>query len=329
MPTHTTAAILPVTRAQAAEYMILFVNRRSYLRQSHYQSKKSGRFCFYKACDRVSKQPLSIDTATVQRHLAGHLTIGVYAINPESQCSKWIAIDADYADARRDLFGLQEAFREDGIESLIEQSRRGGHLWIFLAEPLPAKLCRLYVLNVARRLGIAIKQNKEDGIEVFPRQDELQPGEFGNAIRGPLGVHRASMERYWFEDAGPTLEAQLQLLCQVKRVTREELTTLTAGMSPVPAPVHAMPWVELPAVEGKKHGFHILSYVRTHRRSGKNYVGQCPSCAQRGEDRHGTHLSISVAEPRMYHCWAGCTREMIRSALGCPIPSSVRFAQTA
>jgi hypothetical protein len=329
MPTHTTAVILPVTRAQAVQYMILFVNRRAYLRQSHYPSKKSGRFYFYKVCDRVSKQPLSIDAATVQSHLAGHLTIGVYAINPDSQCSKWIAIDADYADSRRDLLRLQEAFRKDGIESLIEQSRRGGHLWIFLAEPLPAKLCRLYVLNVARRLGIAIKQNKEDGIEVFPRQDELQPDEFGNAIRGPLGVHRASMERYWFEDAEPTLEAQLQLLCQVKRVTREELETLTAGMSPIPAPVPAMPWVQLPAAGSQNHGFHILSYIRTHRRSGKNYVGQCPSCAQRGEDRRGTHLSISVAEPRMYHCWAGCTKEMIRSALGCPIPSSVRFAQSA
>src|SRR5664280_3445002 len=34
MSTHTTAAILPVTRAQAAEYMLLFANRRAYLRQS-------------------------------------------------------------------------------------------------------------------------------------------------------------------------------------------------------------------------------------------------------------------------------------------------------
>jgi hypothetical protein len=35
MSTHTTAAVLPVTRAQAAEYMLLFANRRAYLRQSH------------------------------------------------------------------------------------------------------------------------------------------------------------------------------------------------------------------------------------------------------------------------------------------------------
>jgi hypothetical protein len=137
------------------------------------------------------------------------------------------------------------------------------------------------------------------------------------------------MERYWFEDAEPTLEAQLQLLCQVKRVTREELATLTAGMSPIPAPAPAKTWVQMPAAGSKNHGFHILSYIHIHRRSGKNYVAQCPSCAQRGEDRHQTHLSISVAEPRMYHCWAGCTKEMIRSALGCPIRSSARFTQAA
>src|SRR5208337_2368516 len=101
-----------------------------------------------------------------------------------------------------------------------------GHLWALLAEPLPAKLCRLYVLNVARRLGVAVKRDKSDGIEVFPRQNELQSGEFGNAIRGPLGIHRASMIRYWFEAAEPNLEAQFRLLRQVKRVSREQFQTL-------------------------------------------------------------------------------------------------------
>ena len=329
MSTHTTAAVLPVTRAQAAEYMLLFANRRAYLRQSHLPSKKSGRFYFYKACDRESKQPLSISIATIHSHLAGHLTIGVYAINPESQSSKWIAIDADYPDARCDLLRLQQACREDGIEALMEQSRRGGHLWIFLAEPLPAKLCRLYVLNVARRLGIAVKRDKEDGIEVFPRQNELQPGEFGNAIRGPLGIHRASMQRYWFVAAEPTLDAQFQLLRQVRRVTREHLDALTAGMVPIPDPAPATPWVQLPAVRGQSQSFQILRHVSNTKRSGRNYIARCPGCAQRDEDRRGTHLSISVAEPRMYHCWAGCSKEMIRAALGCPIPSSAWSPRTA
>jgi len=125
MSTQSTAVILPVTHAQAAEYMHMFANRRAYLRQSHYPNKKSGRFYFYKACNRESKQPLSLDVATVQGHLEGRFTIGIYAINPESQRSKWTAIDADYAEARRDLLQLQQAFREDGIEALMERSRRG------------------------------------------------------------------------------------------------------------------------------------------------------------------------------------------------------------
>ena len=329
MSTYTTAAILPVTRAQAAEYMILFVNRRAYLRQGHYPSKKSGRFYFYKVCDRVSKQPLSIDTATVQSHLAGHLTIGVYAINPDSQCSKWIVIDADYADARRDLLRLQEAFRENGIEALIEQSRRGGHLWIFLAEPSPAKLCRLYALNVARRLGIAIKQNKEDGIEVFPRQDELQPGEFGNAIRGPLGVHRASMERYWFEDAGQPLKRSFSCFAR---------SNGSLGRNSKPSPPECHPSrPQSPRCPGsnrlplKARSMASISSATSAptgaaaRTTWRN-VHRAPNVGRTGMEL----ISRSpLPNPACTTAGPGGTKEMIRSAVGCPISSSARFARTA
>ena len=40
-----------------------------------------------------------------------------------------------------------------------------------------------------------------EGIEVFPKHNQLQEGEFGNAIRGPLGVHRGANRRYWFYGA--------------------------------------------------------------------------------------------------------------------------------
>jgi len=52
-----------------------------------------------------------------------------------------------------------------------------------------------------------------DGIEIFPKQDELRREEFGNAIRGPLGVHWGAREsrgwRYWFYGADYKLEDQL------------------------------------------------------------------------------------------------------------------------
>ena len=314
-----TAAILPATHAQAAEYYSLFANRRAYVRQSHFPNSESGRFFYYQARNRASKQPLSIDIPAIQSHLAGHLTIGIYAINPQAQTSKWIAIDADYHEARTDLIRLQLGFHQEGIDALFEQSRRGGHLWALLAEPLPAKLCRLYVLNVARRLGIAVKQGKSDGIELFPRQNELQSGEFGNAIRGPLGIHRAGMNRYWFEAAEPNLEAQFRLLRQVKRLSRELLETLTAGMNPIPDRVPKLVSIGAQVNGGGHQVFQILRHFPNAKRNGRNYVARCPACAMRGEDRRGAHLAISVVEPRMYHCWAGCTAEEIREALGSPI----------
>lgn len=127
---------------------------------------------------------------------------------PETQCSKWVAIDADYSRAHRDLATLKLELKEDGVEAALEMSRRGAHLWILCEKPLPAKDCRIYIYNLALRLGVPIKGtlNQLDGIEIFPRQDELREGEFGNAIRAPLGVHRPTciatgsrkLRRTWF-----------------------------------------------------------------------------------------------------------------------------------
>jgi hypothetical protein len=65
--------------------------------------------------------------------------------------------------------------------------------------------------------------------------------------------------------------------------------------------------------------FRILEHVGKVRKVGRNYVTRCPSCAEAGQDRSGDNLAISINDPRKYICWAGCPREMIRRAVGCPI----------
>jgi hypothetical protein len=65
--------------------------------------------------------------------------------------------------------------------------------------------------------------------------------------------------------------------------------------------------------------FRILDYVQVRRQVGRNWVARCPSCAHAGRDRSGDNLAIAVEEPRKYICWAGCSKEMIREALGRPI----------
>ena len=63
----------------------------------------TGRHYHYQPKNKDSGQPLELDPATVRKHLAGWITIGLYAINSQSQRCKWIAIDADYDDAFFDL----------------------------------------------------------------------------------------------------------------------------------------------------------------------------------------------------------------------------------
>jgi len=49
-------------------------------------------------------------------------------LNPTTQTSKWVAIDADYEQAFEDLLKLQWELGQDGVAAALEKSRRGGHL---------------------------------------------------------------------------------------------------------------------------------------------------------------------------------------------------------
>jgi hypothetical protein len=191
---------LQASAGVVADYFRLFVNRRAYTLQSNRPHLESGRHYYYRPKDKKTGQGLSLTLDTIRRHLEGEITIGLYAINPATQCSKWVAIDADYEDALTDLLKLSFYLRQDGVESALEKSHRGGHLWIFMAEPLQARDCRIYVCDLALRLGIPVKGRRQrEGIEVFPKHDALKPGRYGNAIRGPLGIHRGAAQRFYTE----------------------------------------------------------------------------------------------------------------------------------
>jgi hypothetical protein len=285
------------------------------------RSLRNGSVPYFLARDWQTKVPKPLDADVVRKHLNGDITINLFAINPETQRSKWVAIDADFDGAIEALLQLQHKLKQDGVEAALEQSRRGGHLWIFAAEPLLASECRIYVYNLALRLGVPVKCGSvNEGIEVFPRQDRIEDGEFGNAIRAPLGVHRKTNQRYWFNAAAPAPEAQLDYLDSLKKLAEEELRTFIHGITLPEAyrPVLAPPYIP-PVYSTLGTEFRILDCVRATRKDGRNWTARCPSCAQIGRDHSGDHLAIQIKNPRLYRCWAGCTKEEIRAALGQPI----------
>jgi hypothetical protein len=315
---------LTATPALIRIYTDLFVNRRAYTLQSIRPHPESGRHYYYRPKERDSGAPLLLMEQTVADHLEGRITIGLYAINPLNQRCKWVAIDADYAAAMDDLIKLQYQLTKDRVESALEMSKRGGHLWIFLATPLIARKCRTYIYDLAQRLGVPVKTSGlAEGIEVFPKHDEIREGAFGNAMRGPLGIHRGAKRRFWFYGADYSLEAQIEFLTRLRKLTEEELDRFTVGKKLPPSIAKVRSEVEpvsKNALGESRRGFCILDHVSKTRVVGRNYVAQCPSCALAGRDSGRDNLAILVSDPRFYRCWAGCTKQMIRAAVGKPIP---------
>jgi hypothetical protein len=75
----------------------------------------------------------------------------------------------------------------------LEKSRRGGHLWLFLAEAVAGR--------EARALGQGLlAAHRVEGVKLFPKQDQIADGP-GSLIRMPFGVHRLTDRRYGFSTA--------------------------------------------------------------------------------------------------------------------------------
>jgi hypothetical protein len=310
------------TSTNVEDYWQLFVNRRAYVLQSKRPHPESGRYYYFRPKAGKNGEPVSLTAATIRRHLEGDLTLGVYAMNPATQRCKWIAMDGDYKESLKHLCELQWELQQQKVEAALEQSRRGAHLWIFGEQPLLARQCRLLISGLAEKLGIPVKgAGTADGIEVFPKHDELKDGDFGNAVRGPLGIHRAISARFWFYGADYNLDNQLVFLKRVTKLSEEHMNALLQKLGqrsePEKREVTLAPRWQYPA---QQRQFHILDHIEVRRKTGRNWIARCPSCAASGRDRSADNLAISVDEPQKYICWAGCSKEMIRAALGCPIP---------
>lgn len=131
---------------------------------------------------------LPLDERAIYNHLAGAATIGVYPLLPDDTCH-FLAVDFDETDWREDTRAFARSCRELDIPVALEISRsgNGAHAWIFFAKAVPAR--------EARRLGTAVishacahsRQLKLSSYDrLFPSQDTLPKGGFGNLIALPL-----------------------------------------------------------------------------------------------------------------------------------------------
>ncbi|WP_449104456.1 TOTE conflict system archaeo-eukaryotic primase domain-containing protein [Pseudomonas mohnii] len=134
------------------------------------------------------RQLIPLDNQVLYRHLAGEIVAGVYPLLADDTCH-FLAVDFDEADWREDLLGFAQSCHELGVPVALEISRsgNGAHAWIFFANAVTAQ--------DARRLGTAIishtcartRQLKLSSYDrLFPNQDRMPKGGFGNLIALPL-----------------------------------------------------------------------------------------------------------------------------------------------
>jgi len=245
------------------------------------------------------KRPLT--TAMVASHLRGTMTLGVYALDPESR-AHWICFDADTQEQWESLKQLASSLSSSDATVYLELSRRGGHLWLF-TPPLPGL--------EARRFGHELlREHNLEGIELYPRQDRLVTGP-GSLVRLPFGVHRKSHHIYHFiapdgQTLAPTIRDQIHLLASPFIVSQAFIESILTRAPAATLVEQSLPFEpnrdvsKMTLSERLKATISVLSFVSRYVALDERHAGFCPF-----HDDQIKSFSVN-AEANYWHCFAGC-----------------------
>lgn len=134
------------------------------------------------------RQLLPLTDAVLRDHLTGKCTVGIYPLLVDDSCH-FLAVDFDEAEWQDDARAFMQSCGELDLPAALEISRsgRGAHAWVFFAHKVAAR--------DARRLGTALishtcartRQLTLGSYDrLFPNQDTMPKGGFGNLIALPL-----------------------------------------------------------------------------------------------------------------------------------------------
>src|SRR5690242_7150989 len=161
----------------------------------------------------------------------GEFVAGVYPLLRDETCS-FLAADFDGAHWAEDALAYLEACRAKQVPAALERSRsgNGGHVWIFFSTAVPAR--------EARQLGAlllteAMERRREIGFasydRLFPSQDTMPAGGFGNLIALPLRRRaRGRGASVFVDDKLEPYDDQWAFLSSLPRLTPNVLTALVA-----------------------------------------------------------------------------------------------------
>jgi len=141
-----------------------------------------------RCCSCTNQAFVSFGDRELLAHLQGRAVVGIYPLVPGDTC-RLLAIDLDGASWRADARAIRATCRSLDLEPTIERSRsgNGAHVWLFFTHSVAAADARqlgFYILTETMARGAALGVASYD--RLFPSQDVLPKGGFGNLIALPL-----------------------------------------------------------------------------------------------------------------------------------------------
>ncbi len=180
-------------------------------------------------CPNQAFRPVS--DATLHAHLVGDEVVGVYPLLENDTC--WLlAVDFDKTSWSEDVAAFAETSQPLGLVPLVERSRsgNGAHAWFFFANPVSAMRARqmgtfLLTETMARRHELSMSSYDR----LFPNQDTLPRGGYGNLIALPLqGKARKRGNTVFVDSAGGVLPDQWRALADAPRISSEMIDEIVA-----------------------------------------------------------------------------------------------------
>jgi hypothetical protein len=193
--------------------------------------------------------------------------MGVYPLLEDETC--WfLAVDFDKSTWTEDVSAFADTCRRVGLPAAIERSRsgNGAHVWFFFSSPVPASSARkmgCYLITEAMARRHQLSMDSYD--RLFPSQDTMPRGGFGNLIALPLqhGPRREGNSIFLDDNLQPIADdQQWAYLASVPRIDPRTVETIASEamrhgsvigvqMADVSDEEDATPWTRLPSRKPK------------------------------------------------------------------------------
>ena len=180
-------------------------------------------------CSCASYLPYTQDTVLKHLSVDDDSVFGIYAIQPDDTC--WfLAIDLDESTWEKDVQAIREVCAIHRIPCAVEKSRsgNGAHIWFFFCEKVPAATARRMgssIVTAAMRSNARLSFASYD--RMFPNQDTMPKGGFGNLIALPLQpkAARSCGGSLFIDEQGTAYSDQWLFLSSIKRMALSDVET--------------------------------------------------------------------------------------------------------